>query len=320
MTTASTISEFLWPRPALFGCLAGVVVRDTRGCALNHAQRFNFYPATPIPSVLMTFVGDSHVIDQSDQMEQPWTGARMPRFRFAGPTLRSTATWNCGETYFIGCGFVPDALSAMTGLDLSAFTGRMVSAEQALPPPMLEACRTFFDSVQRQGVETSFSVLEDAVGPMWARARPAATTPPRSTAQWITSLVHRAALTGSGRSTRQIARRVKSWTGMGRRDLQRFNQIERLHWKTLEAPLTGDVDWAALAAASGFADQAHMIRRMKQHTGFTPEQLLGSIRYDEAFWYYRLLDRIGDQYLKGVKGPADRFSAEASANRRPVAK
>jgi hypothetical protein len=35
--------------------------------------------------------------------------------------------------------FYPDALSAMTGLDLSSFTGRVVLAEEALPQPMLES-------------------------------------------------------------------------------------------------------------------------------------------------------------------------------------
>ena len=51
----------------------------------------------------------------------------------------------------------------------------------------------------------------------------------------------------------------------------------------------GEVDWAELAAASGFADQAHMIRRMRQHTGFTPQQLAERHRSDEALWAYRLL-------------------------------
>jgi type VI protein secretion system component VasA len=32
-----------------------------------------------------------------------------------------------------------------------------------------------------------------------------------------------------------------------------------------------------------------MIRRMRQYTGFTPEQLRQRARDDEAFWGYRLL-------------------------------
>ena len=44
-----------------------------------------------------------------------------------------------------------------------------------------------------------------------------------------------------------------------------------------------------VASVCGFADQAHMIRRMRRHTGFTPEQLRQSANSDEAFWAYRLL-------------------------------
>ena len=293
----STISEFVWARPALAGCVTGMVVRDTRGCALDQRQRFTFWPAIPYPVVICTFAGGSHVV-QPDQMEQPWTGARVPHFAFDGARVLPSILWNPGEVYYIGIGFVPDGLSAMTGIDLSSFTGRGALAEEALPQPMLEAFRNFFDAVPRGGPERSFSVLQDEIEPMWAAARPAGTMSLPFTADWTRSLVRRAAATGSGRSTRQIARRVKSWTGVTERELQRFAQILRLHFEAREARWTGDVDWAALAAESGFADQAHMIRRMKQHTGFTPEQLLESRTHDEAFWYYRLLDRIVDQYLE----------------------
>jgi hypothetical protein len=44
-----------------------------------------------------------------------------------------------------------------------------------------------------------------------------------------------------------------------------------------------------------------MIRRMKQLTGFTPKQLGESMRRDEAFWYYRLLARVTDEYLGRLK-------------------
>ena len=106
---------------------------------------------------------------------------------------------------------------------------------------------------------------------------------------WSRSLVLRAALTDFGRSARQVARRVKSWTGVSQRDLQGLGHTEQLYAKLHEAIQKGDVDWAGLAAASGFADQAHMIRQMRRHTGFTPEQLRKSARNDEAFWGYRLL-------------------------------
>jgi len=78
--------------------------------------------------------------------------------------------------------------------------------------------------------------------------------------------------------------------------------MQQLHFKVREAERKGDVDWPELAAVAGFADQAHMIRRMKQYTGFTPKQLLECARYDEAFWYHRLYAQIIDQYLGAPTG------------------
>jgi AraC-like DNA-binding protein len=297
----SPISEFVRPRPAFADCLSPMVVRDTRGCALDQTQRFNFHPASLFPAVAWTFAGDWHVIDQPDQMERPWTGPWCPNFAFTGAQLGPKISWNAGDVYAVFVAFYPDALSAMTGLDLSSFTGRTVLAEEALPQPMLEACRNFFDAVPREGVERSFSVLQDKIETLWAGVRPAGTRS-RSTADWSRSLAHRAAATGSGRSTRQIARRVKSSTGVGERDLQWFRHIRQLGFNLIEASRKDEVDWAALAAASGFADQAHMIRRLKQHTGFTPKELVDRARYDEALWIYRLNGRIIDQLLARPMG------------------
>ena len=287
--TATTISRIVWPRPAIAGCVFCMIVRDTRGVALAQAQRFNFFPASPLCSVMWGLAGDWHLIDQPDQMERPWTGTRLPGLAVFGPQLGPLVSWNPGETYAVTIAFYPDAFAALTGIDLSPFRERMVSAEEVLPPPILELCRDFFDVVGREGAERALSVLEDRIESLWADTRPAGIRPMTWVKEWSRSLALRAARTGLGRSTRQVARRIKSWTGVSQRDLLGLGRTERLYAKLHEAIENGDVDWAALAAASGFADQAHMIRQMRRHTGFTPEQLRQSARNDEAFWGYRLL-------------------------------
>ena len=287
-TTATTTSRIVWPRPAVAGCVFCMIVRDTRGVALDQTQRFNFFPASPLCSVMRVFAGDWHLIDRPEQMERPWTGARLPGLAFFGPQLGPLVSWNPGETYAITIAFYPDAFSAMTGIDLSQIKERMTSAEGVLPQPMLELCRDFLDVVRREGAEKGLSVLEDRIESLWAGTRPG-TRPMTWVREWTRSLALRATRTGLGRSTRQVARRVKSWTGVSRRDLQGLGHTEQLYAKLHEAIQNGDVDWAGLAAASGFADQAHMIRQMRRHTGFTPEQLRQSAREDEAFWGYRLL-------------------------------
>jgi AraC-like DNA-binding protein len=296
--TSTTTSEIVWPRPGIAGCVFCRIVRDTRGVTLDHAQRFNFFPASPICSVAWLFAGDCHLIDRPHQMERPWTGARLPSLAFLGPQLGPIVSWNPGETYAIAISFYPDAFSAMTGLDLSPFAGRMVSAEEILPQPILEPCRDLFETIRREGAERAFAALEDRIELIWAGARPAAARPMRWIEDWSKSLVGRAALTDLGRSTRQVARRIKSWTGVNQRDLHGLGHTEQLYARLHEAIENGDVDWAGLAAASGFADQAHMIRQMRRHTGFTPEQLRQSARDHEAFWGYRLLG----QYFTEPKG------------------
>ena len=287
--TSKTTSRIVWPRAELAGCVFCTIIRDTRGVALDQTERFNFFPAAPLCSVMWIFTGDWHLIDQPDQMERPWTGTRLPELAFFGPQLAPLISWNRGETYAITIAFYPDAFSAMAGLDLSLFKGRMTPTEAVLPQPMLDLCRDFFDAVRRKGLDRSLAVLEEKIAVMWAGARPAGSSPMKWVKDWSRSLALRAALTGPGQSRRQIARRVKSWTGLSQRDLQGFGHSEQLFAKLHEAGQKGDVDWADLAAASGYADQAHMIRRMQRNTGFPPEQLRKRARTDEAFWGYRLL-------------------------------
>jgi AraC-like DNA-binding protein len=287
--TATTISEIVWSRPSVAGCVFCMIVRDTRGVALDQNQRFNFFPATPLCSVAWTFVGDCQLIDQPDQMKRPWTGARLPDLAFLGPQLGPLISWNPGEAYGITVTFYPDALSAMTGLDLSSFAGRMGPAEGILPPSILQPCRDFFHDVRREGAGKGYTLLEDRIESIWADRRPAGARPMTWVKDWSRSLALRAAQTDLGRSTRQVARRVRSWTGASQRDLRGLGHIEQLYAKLHDAIQKGDVDWTELAAESGFADQAHMIRQMRRYTGFTPEQLRESARNDEAFWCYRLL-------------------------------
>jgi AraC-like DNA-binding protein len=293
-----TTSEIVWPRPASAGCVFCTIVRDTRGCALDQAQRFNFFPASPLCCATWVLAGEFHVIDQPERMERPWTGPKLPSMAFSGAQLRPLITWNPGETHAVVITFYPDAFSAMTGLDLSSFTGRVVPADEALPQSILAPCRDFIDAASRDGVGRSLATLEDRIEKLWAEMRPAEARSTRWIEQWRKSVVQRAAQTGSGRSPRQIARRVKSWTGVNERDLQGLGHTERLYARLHAALGEGDVDWAGLAAASGFADQAHMIRQMRRHTGFTPEQLRQSAASDEAFWGYRLLG----QYFEMPEG------------------
>ena len=287
--TATTISRILWPRPALADCMFCTIVRDTRGVALDQDQRFNFFPASPFCSLTWMFEGDLYGIDHRDQMERPWTGTRVADLALSGAHLGPMVSWNSGEVYMVVVAFYPDAFSAMTGLDLSPFTGRAVAAEEVLPPSIFETCREFFDDVPCNGIEKGLSAFEDQIEVIWGGMRPVGSRPTRRLKDWSRSLALRAAFSAPGRSARQIARRIRSWTGVSERDLHGLGHSEQFYAKLHEAIANGGIDWAELAATSGFADQPHMIRQMRRSSGFTPEQLRQRARDDEAFWGYRLL-------------------------------
>ena len=292
---STTTSRIVWPRPALADCVYCTILRDTRGVALDQDQRFNFFPASPFCSVTWMFEGDLYGIDDPDQMEHPWTGTKIPDLAFSGAQLKPSVSWNSGEVHMLVMVFYPDAFSAMTGLDLSQFAGRAVAAEQVLPLSILAPCRNVFDAVPGDGIERGLSALENELELLWAGTRPAGSRPTRRLTDWSRGLASRAAFNGLGRSTRQIARRVKSWTGVSQRDLQGIGQAEQLYRKLHEAIENGGVDWAELADAAGFADQPHMIRQIRRNSGFSPEQLRQRAGTDEAFWGYRLL---GEYFTK----------------------
>src|SRR6516165_10493293 len=93
---STTISQIMWPRPAVADCIFCMIVRDTRGAVLDHDQRFNFFPASPLCSLTSVFAGEWHLIDRPDQMDHPWSGVRLPGLAFAGAQLRPPVSWNPG--------------------------------------------------------------------------------------------------------------------------------------------------------------------------------------------------------------------------------
>ena len=286
---SKTISKIVWPRASLAGCVFCMIVRDTRGADLKPLERFNVFPASPLCCVTFLSVGDMHLITQPSEMEQPWLAASLPELSFSGAQLGPLVSWNPADVHAMTVAFYPDAFSQMTGLDLAAFKGRMVAADAVLPKPLLETCQAFFNSIEAVGIEGSFAGFEDRIEMYWAATRSEPSGPSRWLKDWTRGLVAKAALSGPGRSTRQIARRIRSWTGVSERDLQGLGQTEQLYANIHVALEAGEINWAHLAAKSGFSDQAHMIRRMRRHTGFTPEQLRQGAQNEEALWGYRLL-------------------------------
>jgi AraC-like DNA-binding protein len=97
------------------------------------------------------------------------------------------------------------------------------------------------------------------------------------------------------RRGRLSIRDVADETGIGERRLQRlfrervgltpkeFAQIARLHATLARIQRSPVPSWGELAAETGFADQAHMIREFRRLTGQTPVKLRPPHELSDSF-------------------------------------
>ena len=66
------------------------VERDTRALALSDAERFNYYPATPLAVVSWIFEGALHPVQMvGTATGEPALSAPLPRLTLAGPQRRA---------------------------------------------------------------------------------------------------------------------------------------------------------------------------------------------------------------------------------------
>ncbi len=274
-----------WPRPALAGCIFGAFVRDTRNYPLAAKQRFNHFAASPYCGVSWMFEGQSHIVDWPAGADHPPSQPVMPSVAFSGPQRQPIASWNPGPVHGMTLVVYPDAMAALAGMDMSRARDQIVPIDTVFSGALLALCKSI---LQPGSVGERFRRIEDGLEPLWHRARPPGPAVSHMIADWSRALAMRAATSGTGRSLRQIERRIKAWAGQSQRDIQgnaRAEQVFAMHMATRDDP---GMTLAQLAAETGFADQSHMTRHVRQETGFTPEQLSQLIANDETFWAYRL--------------------------------
>ncbi|WP_343073580.1 helix-turn-helix domain-containing protein [Pyxidicoccus fallax] len=77
---------------------------------------------------------------------------------------------------------------------------------------------------------------------------------------------------GLGISTRQLRRAFEDVVGVGPKEFTRLVRFQRAvrAWRHATEP-----DWGAIAAATGYYDQSHLITDFKALTGATPREFLG---------------------------------------------
>lgn len=281
--------EMWQPRVSLSSCLRGTLVRNILGEELSDAQRINHFPASPMCSLGWLFSGTSYVLKEPHGLvEQALASERMPlpgRWVLAGPQTQPRATWMPGPAHGMIVMLMPDALHLLTGLEPADLTDRFVDASACLPAEWLVMCEQVQDAASDA---LRMDILEAFLDHRWQACRPRFPLNTHRYADWAAYLAQRAALSGPGRSARQLERRVKQWSGLPMRELRGLGRAEQAFFNAMAANNEGTFSWADIAADNGYADQSHLCRTVRRITGFTPEALRHGIENEESFWAYRV--------------------------------
>ncbi len=182
--------------------------------------------------------------------------------------------------------FYPDAFAVLTGLDPRDLANRSVSADEVLSSDFLQLVK---DVDRSEDAGKGFGLIENRLGDLWSKTRPEGTAFGHLVSDWFRSLAFRAAFSGVGKSTRQVERRVRSWTGTSRRRLSAYVKSEKTFEYALSANARGELNLADMAADLGYSDQSHMGRQVKEITGFSPAEFMKRYDEDECFWCFRLM-------------------------------
>lgn len=278
----------LWlPETRLAACVRAIMLRDTRGVVLSSEQRLNHFATAPYFGLTWFFEGSSEILVDG-QMSH--ASSEVPRSALPGPILlmgpwdRPFVTYNPGPVRALMLVFMPDALQQLVGIDSRAWIGRCADAREVFPADWLG----WLDTVLHAPSEMQALVeIEAFLTPRWALCRHAPMFR-TSIEDWLQSMSSRMALSGTGRSLRQLERRIRAATGNTLRTLRRHTRDESAYLQGRERYLRGDFKWAQAAADGGYADQSHLVRENIRVTGFTPTELIRRGQTEESFWIYRL--------------------------------
>jgi AraC-like DNA-binding protein len=276
-------ASLIAPRRTLASCVRAYITRDTTLMPpLPHEQRYNHFPATAFCNVMWLIEGESRCL-AGPQFDDP--EGRVARVTFSGPQNRPSYSHNPGPVRgFILTLFSP-SMHALTGIDVAAYTDRLVPAEQVFDEHWLAMTQAVLHAPDDP---TRVRLIEEFLEPQWRRACEESRVPGNMLGDWLQALLMYMVTSGWGRSMRNLERRIKAWAGHPMRTLRRLNRAEQSFLSHRDQVLAGHTRWADVAISSGYADQAHFCRETREVTGLSPTELLHRIQHDESYWAYRI--------------------------------
>lgn len=281
--STATHAALLNPSLSLASCVRAYLTRSTLGAELRPDQRHNHYAASLYPTILWRIDGDTDWVRMGGVQVM---GPEADKITFCGPKTVPSETRNPGPVRIFSVALLPDALQAITRLDLSAHVNRVSPLDEVLGQDwqaMAQAVLCAPDDSAR------IAAFEAFLLPRWQQVRGRTETPAAQVRHWMQALLVRAATSGLGQSVRQIERRVKTWAGLSKRELRGLAHAETAFLQgQAERARVSEMTFADLAALTGYADQAHLSRMTRKVTGLSPTELLRAVNEDESYWPYRL--------------------------------
>lgn len=272
----------LWaPHAELASCVRAYVTRSTLGSQLSEVDRRNYFPAAPTCAITWFIQGDyAHLDAHGDPINRDFPRPVM----FTGPHTQPTVSVNPGDVDVFILLFLPDALQALTGLDIAAQVDRYCAPADVLDADwllMVQAVLHAMDNAER------IRVIEAFLLPRWRALDQAKASTGSAFQYWARVVQSRAATHAGGRSERQIDRRIKDWTGLPLRQLRGMGRAESTLLQARDALAADQLKWAEIAATMGFSDQAHLSREFRRITGLSPRGLKDLLTH-ESYWMYQI--------------------------------
>ncbi|WP_367849952.1 helix-turn-helix domain-containing protein [Rhodoferax sp. WC2427] len=278
-STASLVA----PSWGLSACVRATLFRSTLGVELSPTERLNHFPSSPLCCLSWMVQGETELLARGDEVLA--APQRVHRMAFFGPHTVPTVTRQSGPASGLMLMLLPDALHALTGIDIAAHVNRHSPMHRVLDADWCRMAQAVLDAPNDPA---RLRLIEDFLLPRWQAARRGGAVPARCADDWVQALGVRALASGMGQSLRQAERRIRAWTGQSLRGLRGRARAESAFFQAREAMDLGLPNWAAIAAESGYADQSHFCRESRRVTGLSPTELRRRMDEDESYWVYRV--------------------------------
>lgn len=276
-------AQFIWPGTGVGSLVFGAIYRNTHGLNLSHQQRHNFFPASPLCTITVVWAGKLFRVDQAGSNKSTPLSAIF----VTGPTTLPFASWSTGEVQAMTVCFYPDAWLQLTGQSAECMVDCIQIAQNILPASLMSDLQQMYVEPNHLVGFENFQIRLEQY--LQHQDRDAA-TPHRLVKNWVASLIAKTAMSETGKSARQIQRRIKLWSGQSKQTLKKHMRLEDLFARTRTTAANENL--AELSHEFGYCDQSHMGREVRRLTGFSPARINRLIDTDERFWCYKLLGEL----------------------------